>query len=369
MARGLSQLELAGILGIKRQSLAAYEKGLTRPKMEILEKAAQTLNFDFGYFFQDAEEVEPDVVHFRKNKTAKEKAYSALQVRIKWMLRLFNYLQQHVEFIPLNSLRKEDEEYSEAEIENIAEEARRYWGLGLGPISNMSTLLENNGFVLAKFDVDLEGIDACSTTFVSSYGPRHFVCLASHRSNIAKSMVRIRNDEAHEAGHYILHSAFSREYIKQHYDRIESEAKYFASAFLLPQGSFAREARFLANVKDFVKLKERWKVSIQAMVYRCKQLGLISEYTCKYLYRQINANGWSKQEPWDDVWPLEKTRTLHEALELLVEHGIATPVQIRESMNLPVEELATMCEVDVNYFSPAPSPGKILQFRPRTINP
>jgi Zn-dependent peptidase ImmA (M78 family)/DNA-binding XRE family transcriptional regulator len=364
MARGLSQLELAKLLGVKRQSLSAYEKGLTIPKTEIIDKVARELHFEFDYFFRYAEDVVLDAVNFRKNKTAKEKIYSALQIRILWMIRFFNYLQQYVDFIPLNSARKEDEEYSEAEIENIAEEARRYWGLGLGPISNMSTLLENNGFVLAKFDIDLEGIDACSTTLVSQGAARHFVCLASYRSNIEKSMVRMRLDEAHEYGHYVLHSSFSRDYVQQHYDRIENEAKYFATAFLLPPESFGREARSLTNAADFLKLKERWKVSVQAMAYRCRELGIISECTYKYLCRQISANGWRKQEPFDDEWDTERTRTLREALEIVVEHGITTPVRIREELNIPAEELATMCDVEVDYFLPNSSPGKIIQFRP-----
>ena len=367
MARGYSQLELARHLDVKRQSLSAYEKGLSQPKLELIEKASLILGFAFDFFFVPTEKIDLDVIHFRRNKTAREKAYAALQVRLEWMARFFNFLQEYIDFTPLDSLRKENETYDDGELEEIVVEARRAWGLGLGPISNMAALLETHGFLLAKFDVDLEKVDACSTTVVTQEGTRHFICLASRRSQIEKSAARMRNDLAHEYGHFVLHSAFNKDYIQQNHDQVEHEAKYFASAVLLPQDSFVREARFLTNVEDFLRLKERWKVSIQSMVYRCRQLGVISEYTYKYLQRQISAKGWRKQEPGDDIneFPLEKTRTLGDALRLIVDNGITTPLKIQETLGIPAEELAMMCEVDPGYFLPRPLSGKVIQLRHR----
>ena len=59
--------------------------------------------------------------------------------------------------------------------------------------------------------------------------------------------------------------------------RIEAEANRFAGALLLPRQSFPNEV-FTTRLDAFVALKGRWKVAIQAMVFRCKDLGLFDEY-------------------------------------------------------------------------------------------
>ena len=364
-ARGLTQLELASRLDIKRQSLSAYEKGLTIPRIEMIREIANLLSFSFGYFFKEADKIVVDTIHFRKNRTAKEKYYAALEVRLEWAARLFSYLQKYVEFIPLNAIRHEEEVYSREELELLAEKTRKHWGLGMGPLSNVTALLENNGFTIARSELDLEGIDACSSTIVFEEGLRHFLCHTSHRSHTPISMVRDRMGKTHELAHFVLHSSVTKEDLEQNYKEVEHEADYFASAFLLPRDSFAQEAYFLTNIDDFVKLKERWKVSIQAMILRCKNLGIMSESTCSYLYRQINNRGWRRVEPFDKEWPLERPRAFNEALEAVVQNGFSTPVQIQEEVNIPAEELGAMCDIDPNYFLAQEINRKVIQLRPQ----
>lgn len=364
-ARGLTQLELASYLGIKRQSLSAYEKGLTVPKIEVIQELAELLRFQFSYFFRGVNDVSIDNIHFRKNKTSKEKYYAALEIRLKWAARFFSYLQRYVDFLPLKALRQEDESYSYEKLESLAEETRKYWGLGMGPLSNVTALLENNGFIIARSNLDLEGVDACSSTIVFEDGLRHLLCYTSQRSHTPISMVRDRMGKAHELAHFILHSSVTREDLTSHYKRIEDEADYFASAFLLPRDSFAQEACFLTNIDDFVRLKERWKVSIQAMILRCKNLGLMSDSTCSYLYRQLNSRNWRRSEPFDKEWLIERPRAFKEALDVIVQNNLSTPVLLQEEVNIPAEELGAICDVDPSYFMPKETNAKIIQLRPR----
>src|SRR6185437_9053940 len=103
----------------------------------------------------------------------------------------------------------------------------------------------------------------------------------------------------------------------------EREADRFASAFLLPRKSFQAEI-FTSRLDAFVMLKKRWNVSIQAMVYRCKQLELFDEDQVTNLYKQISARRWRTREPLDDpaVVPLEQPRLLKRALEMVVAAGV-----------------------------------------------
>lgn len=77
---------------------------------------------------------------------------------------------------------------------------------------------------------------------------------------------------------------------------IEREADRFAGAFLLPGKSFPNEV-YSARAESFIDLKARWKVSIQAMVYRAKDLGLFDDRQVTNIYKQISFKKWRTTEP------------------------------------------------------------------------
>lgn len=72
------------------------------------------------------------------------------------MIDIYHYLNEFLRMPELNMIYKNKLFYSEDEIEEAAKELRRIWGLGNGPISNMTTLLENNGFIISKIDLNVK---------------------------------------------------------------------------------------------------------------------------------------------------------------------------------------------------------------------
>src|SRR5699024_3355284 len=105
-------------------------------------------------------------------------------------------------------------------------------------------------------------IDACSTWDKDN---RPFVFLNYDKG----SAVRSRFDLAHELGHLLLHSQIKESDFNKRsiYKRIEQEANYFASSFLLPEESFGNDLQ-INSLSHYIVLKEKWKVSIAAMIYR-----------------------------------------------------------------------------------------------------
>jgi Zn-dependent peptidase ImmA (M78 family) len=103
-------------------------------------------------------------------------------------------------------------------------------------------------------------------------------------------------DLAHELGHIVLHRWIEQVDLenKTILKEIEAEADKFAGAFLLPSTSFPNEI-YTARLDAFVPLKERWKVSIQAMVYRCRDLDIIDADQALNLYKQISFRRWRKK--------------------------------------------------------------------------
>lgn len=198
------------------------------------------------------------------------------------------------------------------EIEQLAIKVRKMWGLGNGPISNIVLLLEKNGVVVARSPFSDYSVDACS---VWQDKDRPFILLSND-----KTASRSRFDIAHELGHLLLHSRIklSEFNLKENFKRIEKEANRFAGAFLLPAPSFGREI-FMSSLEHLIDLKKRWKVSINAMAYRAKQLNIFTEYQYIYLKNKLAHNNWLVNEPLDDEFKFEEPTLLKQALETLVE--------------------------------------------------
>jgi Zn-dependent peptidase ImmA (M78 family) len=241
--------------------------------------------------------------------------------------------------------------YDPEEIELAAEECRKLWQLGVGPLSNVVSLLEAHGITVCRHELNGETVEAFS--FWS--GNRPFVVLSSQKDSAARS----RFDAAHELGHLILHRWIGADELEdpKKLKDIEREADRFASAFLLPRKSFQAEI-FTTRLDAFVSLKRRWNVSIQAMVYRCKQLELFDEDQVTNLYKQISARRWRSREPLDDPQevPLEQPRLLRRAVEMLVSAGFKMADEIAADLKIARYLVAEFCNLPVEFFASRGAP-------------
>ena len=190
-------------------------------------------------------------------------------------------------------------------------------GLATARSQNVVALLENNGVITCRYEIAGERIDA----FSFWNGDRPFLFLASDKDAACRS----RFDVAHELGHLVLHRWVGQDELedpKVLKEVIEPEANRFAGAFLAPAQSFPAEV-YTTRLDAFVALKRRWRLAVQAMVYRCKDLGVFDEYQVTNLYKQISARRWRTREPLDDTdeIPLEQPRMLNRAANLVFEGG------------------------------------------------
>ena len=246
----------------------------------------------------------------------------ACEVLGGWLARTAKYLDEFVNYPSLNILPAEapglsDGRYSNTEIASAAANCRKAWGLGHGPISNVISLLENNGVIVCRYVIPGEQIEA----FSFWNGPKALLFLASTKD----SACRARFDAAHELGHLLLHRGIGPEEIedKATLKAIEREADLFAGAFLLPKASFLAEV-FSTRLDAFCRLKLRWKVSAAAMIRRCHHLGAIDDDQYLNLQKMISFRKFRRREPYDDVIPLEEPRLLNQAAVLLLSSGHKT---------------------------------------------
>lgn len=345
-AARINQTELAERVGITRQAISTYERGEKSPEPETFSRICEALSQPAAFFTTEDAPVfgEFSVRFFRKFGADTQRRNDACTVLARWFVQTVKYLDAQVNYptvdLPEATAADPSGRYTEEEIEVAAEDCRRRWGLGLGPISNVMALVEGKGVAVCKFGLENERVNA----FSFWNGDRPFIfCAADNEAG-----ARARFDVAHELGHLILHRWIEEEELEdpKTLKLIEREADRFAGAFLLPRRSFPNEV-YTARLDAFVELKRRWKVSIQAMVYRCSHLGVIDEQQFTNLYKQISFRKWRSREPLDDnqSMPPEQPRLLKRAFEMVLEGGRHHPDEIMADLPFNRQTLEALCNL------------------------
>ena len=132
---------------------------------------------------------------------------------------------------------------------------------------------------------------------------------------------------AHELGHIILHSSIENidELSQEQLREIENEANLFAAAFLMPKDAFLRDLITPTNIVSYVALKEKWHVSIGAMIIRAKSLGIIDMKQYQSLMKAMSYRKWRTKEPLDDKLAVPYPTLFTSAIEILFENNMMTP--------------------------------------------
>ena len=122
---------------------------------------------------------------------------------------------------------------------------------------------------------------------------------------------RLRFSVAHELGHILLHKGLLGDYAT-----MEHEANRFGGELLLPEQSMHELLSSSFNLTQAARLKLTWGVSIQLLVKRAFDLGIITKRRYSYLFQQITSLGWKKREPANLDIQVEKPRTFKKMVEL-----------------------------------------------------
>lgn len=339
VSRGFSMGELADLLNVSRSAISQYELGTISPSDYIIGLMSNVLNYPISFFTKKLPETNnaSSAVYFRSRRTSSQKAKNAAREKISIFREINDYLSSYIDFPNVNFPDIEYEtscyELSLDVIESYALLLRKYWKLGKGPIDNLTSVLQKNGIMISVMDLNNKKIDAFSVWHNSI--PYIF------RSNDKYSNARLRFDLAHELGHLLLHANTYREEdlaVKVISEKLEKEADMFAACFLLPAETFSQDI-YSTSINHFIQLKKKWKVSIGAMIYRCSDLGLLSENQIKYLKDQMTYNKYWHREPLDDIIPLETPTAHKQAFELLLDNDIVTPSEIVETIGCFASEI------------------------------
>ena len=321
--RGWSKRRLAETVGVSRRSLERYERGLQSPTFPVLTRLADELAFRVDFLTAD-DPSEPAVESFsfrslsRMPASIRDQAVGAATIAIditRWLEQLFDLPEPNIP----------DWELVEPEL--VAEGLRAEWGLGVQPLPNLTHLLESQGVWVFSLVEECGHLDAVS--FWHDFKPYVLV-------NTRRSPSRIRMSLAHELGHLVLH----RHGANRPAHRIaEHEAQRFAGAFLMPTSSVLAAVPRGALITDLLPYKQTWGVSLQALIYRMHQVGLLTDWQYRMAFIEINQRGWRQEEP--NEFAGESSQILYKALQALRSEGISRS-DIAEQLGLYQDDLDTL---------------------------
>jgi Zn-dependent peptidase ImmA (M78 family)/transcriptional regulator with XRE-family HTH domain len=352
--RGFTLETFAEAIGVTRQAVAQYETGQNGPSAEVLSRIISTVRQPASFFVHPRRRRadSSSTPFWRSLKRMEHAARIRISRRLEWACDVVDYVESFLRLpsVGIPDLRWDFEQGSTDDIEDIALRVRTDWNLGYGPIHDIVPLLEFHGVILLREKVACEGMDAVSRWQTG----RPYILFSSEE----ESQPRINFNLAHELGHIILHSGV--EVTSDNLATIERQANRFAGAFLLPKTSFPDEV-LSTSIDYFKTLKGRWRVAIAAMVYRCKDLGLLREAQVKYIWRQMNSLNIRRKEPLDDAFEHAMPTLLRAALEMLVSHKVQSKEDIERAINLNAEDIESLCGTDEGWLAVQ----KIVAFPPR----
>ncbi|MEL7610351.1 MAG: XRE family transcriptional regulator [Bacillota bacterium] len=346
--RGLTMPELAQKIGKTKQTISYYENGTVNPSPATLNDICEALSLPAAFF--TVERIDAEIINrpvfYRSMKSALLKQRKQTIRWLQWIVNRVTLYNKYLDF-PKVQLPYSQTEWRNLElddIETVAENTRAAMGLGHGPISNLTLLLENNGIIVVHYDLGKKELDACSTIV----GGRPIILINTYRATCS----RVLMDLAHELGHILLHSSIEGEELANDdtYKLIESQAWRFASSFLLPADSFAAEI-VDTRLSSFAQLKRRWRVSIAAMIMRCYDLMIVDDYRKTFLFTEMSRQHMRAKEPYDDILEIERPRSLFNADNEIMRNSILSKYQLLEDSYLSPNDYEQIIGADDSYFN------------------
>jgi len=314
---------------ISKQAISKYEKGIMMPDSEVLIALSKALKVKPDYFFRPFE-IELEKVDFRKKCALSQKEIASINEKSRDFLERYLEIEQHLGIeqkfenpiceITINSPQ---------DIEAATLKLRKDWNLGLDPLTNVFETLENKGFKIFEIKAS-ESFDGMSS-IVGGTLPILVI-------NDIEDVVRRRFTILHELGHVLMQ--FPKDSTKQ---QIVRYCNTFAASFLLPQQALVLALgakRHSIVLNELIDIKEQYGISLQALVFRAKELNIISAESAKRFWIFIKGTQESiKEVGLGQYRGKEKSERFNHLLYRAYAEQIISRSKLAELANTPLQQL------------------------------
>lgn len=340
-AWGMSATDLAARVGVSLQSISKYENDHQTPKLDVLHAISDALKMPSSYFFRAMEVEDVSPIFWRSKLSAPPVMRERAAVRLEWMKELVDYVASYFDLMPLNVPQIDRPLDSFDAIEETASAIRNHWGIRPGPMPDVIEKLETNGILVSRIHVRAEKLDAFSQWSTKFGVP--FIVLSRDKA----SAVRQRFDALHELVHIVSHRNVPQKRMNDRafYKDMEKQADRLACALLLPAKEFTDEL-YAPSLDGFVALKERWGVSVGAMIMRAQALDLLDEDEVRRMWINYTRRGWRDGEPLDGKLNKEAPFMLRRSIEKLISEGVQSASEILTALPFPAADLEELADLE-----------------------
>lgn len=292
---GLSQEELAALAGVSQGLISQIFRGTRSATPDLLTTVARATGTPMAFFDVDPDELPVDTLHFRKNSATSAKEVKRVTTAAREAYRVAAQLLEETK-ARRAVLPRAEGDIDDDGIEQLAALTRDALGIARDCVmQHVTRTCERAGIpVVPLVLVDAQGHGEeviLGHAGVSCWRGTDEPMLISYIS--ASVGDRQRFTVAHELGHLVLHPA--RRTIPRH--QAEAEAHRFAGALLLPRDRAFEAFAGGFTLRDLAQLKAKWGVSMQALIMRAHDLGVIDGGRRESLFKQLSARGWRTNEP------------------------------------------------------------------------
>lgn len=323
-ARGYSQGDLAQLSGVGRSNISRFENDGQELSDDFIKSIMQSLNFADTLYHLEAELLPPAT--YRRRDTVKVKMLTTVDALInvytfgiRHLLNAIQFDKLNVPLFPVSQIQTP---------EQAATLTRDAWKMPTGEVTNLTKVLEDNGFITLPVLFGTDHIDSRSILIDDKY-PVIFY-------NKKLRGDRLRFTLAYELGHIIMHTRSPQ----VRWDN-SHEANVFAAEFLMPKDEMLKDLNSKIDIEELAQLKNKWLVSMQSILYRAEDLGVITENHKRYIINRFNKLQILKREPKELDIALERGQLLRDLITKYRSKQKMNVKQIAEFFYMKEEEFLT----------------------------
>jgi Zn-dependent peptidase ImmA (M78 family)/transcriptional regulator with XRE-family HTH domain len=286
VSTGLSTRALADRLSarvkISHATLANYERGDTRPGIDVISAIATELDRPLQWFLQSGLTLKN--VRYRHRKSlVTQTACVQFEFAAQTWLDAYLFVEQRLGE-PLSRVKKYNvEDIGGRTPEAKAKSVRKMLNLtDQDPVYSVPKTLEAFGIRVIEVPTG-EAIDGLAAVF----GKERVVVLARGLDGD-----RTRLNAAHEFGHIVAGDVEAETEVPEAHAR----AFEFGACLLMPPIVLKRAIQRQSMV-HLVEMKKHYGVSLAAMIYRAEKCGFLSQSEAKAIWIEFAKRGWRQSEP------------------------------------------------------------------------
>lgn len=321
--RGLTQVDLARAAEIDQSHVACLETGSRHPSQLVLSSLARVLDLPSAYFTQPVRAyLTGGTLRYRAKADLGKRAANRIRSEAEHALEIIFALAEKVNLVPLRlapiaGLPPEAAQELRSELRLAAD----------SPVHHLIRNFEKLGGIVIALGAE-ERFDA----FAEWGGRLRELPIVAIADGAPPD--RLRMNLAHEIGHLVLHKD-----VVVADRQAEVEAFSFASSLLAPAQAISRDLQAADfDLGGLVEVKRKWGISIQALVRRGRDLGMISDRHYRTLNARITRLGWKYEEPDSAERFAERPLAVRKMAEIAF--GIPLPfAKMEKALHIPESQL------------------------------